>query len=240
MADPVLLFDLDGTLTEPRKPITASMKESLAHKKNSFELCVVSGSNLAKIKEQLGEDLFSLYDYIFAENGLSTFHHGQPLKGQTIIEHIGEENVNRFTKYCLDYIAKLNIPVKTSTFVELRKGLINVSPIGRDCTQSQRDEFAKYDQVHKVRQSMIEDLKNHFTKLDLKYSIGGQISFDVFPIGWDKTYCLKYLPNRVIHFFGDKTMPGGNDFEIFHDSRVIGHAVGSFRDTIKILNGLKA
>lgn len=43
----------------------------------------------------------------------------------------------------------------------------------------------------------------------MKFKIlGGQISFDVFPDGWDKRYCLKYLDNyREIHFFGDKTAP---------------------------------
>lgn len=28
-----------------------------------------------------------------------------------------------------------------------------------------------------------------------------------------------------IHFFGDKTQPGGNDYEIYEHSRTIGHAV---------------
>ena len=67
------------------------------------------------------------------------------------------------------------------------------------------------------------------------YSIGGQISFDVFPTGWDKTYCLQHveadreLPDGVdfttIHFFGDKTFKGGNDYEIYEDPRTIGHSV---------------
>lgn len=64
---------------------------------------------------------------------------------------------------------------------------------------------------------------------------GGQISFDVFPKGWDKTYCLKHLekePFEEIHFFGDKTQPGGNDHSIFVDPRTIGHAVTSPADTI--------
>lgn len=37
---------------------------------------------------------------------------------------------------------------------------------------------------------------------------GGQISFDVFPIGWDKTFCLRFVEKdeyKEIHFFGDKT-----------------------------------
>ena len=47
--------------------------------------------------------------------------------------------------------------------------------------------------------------------LNLCYSIGGQISFDVFPKGWDKTFCLTHIGEKEfdeIHFFGDKTFPG--------------------------------
>jgi phosphomannomutase len=73
------------------------------------------------------------------------------------------------------------------------------------------------------------------------YSIGGMISFDVFPQGWDKRYCLNHIeaeasrPDGVkydtIHFFGDKTMLGGNDYEIYNDERTVGHAVKSPADT---------
>ena len=83
------------------------------------------------------------------------------------------------------------------------------------------------------------------TEYGLKFSIGGQISFDVFPIGWDKTYCLRFLetdahggPYDEIHFFGDKTYEGGNDFEIFSDARTVGHTVTSPEDTRKILTEL--
>ena len=53
----------------------------------------------------------------------------------------------------------------------------------------------------------METLKQNFGHLGLTFSIGGQISFDVFPQGWDKTYCLQYVENDFdeIHFFGDKT-----------------------------------
>lgn len=55
-------------------------------------------------------------------------------------------------------------------------------------------------------------LEEKFAHLNLKYSIGGQISFDVFPIGWDKTYCLRFIENEFtdIHFFGDKTYEVGS------------------------------
>jgi phosphomannomutase len=70
---------------------------------------------------------------------------------------------------------------------------------------------------------------------------GGQISFDVFPKGWDKTYCLQHLEKdkfEEIHFFGDKTDPGGNDHQIFTDPRTIGHKVTSPVDTVRQLRQL--
>ena len=79
------------------------------------------------------------------------------------------------------------------------------------------------------------------------YSIGGQISFDVFPTGWDKTYCLQHLKAETslsgvdystIHFFGDKTYKGGNDYEIFEDHRTVGHSVKNPEDTMRILKEL--
>ena len=80
------------------------------------------------------------------------------------------------------------------------------------------------------------------------FSIGGQISFDVFPAGWDKTYCLKHLEDEAkrpggieyttIHFFGDKTFKGGNDYEIYEDPRTIGHSVRSPDDTAAELRKL--
>ena len=48
--------------------------------------------------------------------------------------------------------------------------------------------------------------------------------------------CLSYIPESKfdeIHFFGDKTFEGGNDYEIFHSSRVIGHYVSSPKDTME-------
>ncbi len=72
---------------------------------------------------------------------------------------------------------------------------------------------------------MVAALEARFADFGLKYSIGGQISFDVFPIGWDKTYCLRFLEEfDEVHFFGDKVEPGGNDHEIYVHSRVKGHA----------------
>lgn len=85
-------------------------------------------------------------------------------------------------------------------------------------------------------------LREKFSDYGLTYSVGGQISFDVFPTGWDKTYCLQHVEKEgvfdTIHFFGDKTYKGGNDYEIFVDPRTIGHSVTKPEDTIVELKKL--
>ncbi len=91
-----------------------------------------------------------------------------------------------------------------------------------------------YDLQNKVRSTLVDKLKKEFADYDLTYSIGGQISFDVFPTGWDKTYCLRHVEKegfKTIHFFGDKTFKGGNDYEIYSDPRVTGHAINNPDET---------
>ncbi|CAL5401045.1 unnamed protein product [Camellia sinensis] len=148
--------------------------------------------------------------------------------GEEAFTHIsGNGGVNQeFINFTLHYIADLDIPIKRGTFIEFRSGMLNVSPIGRNCSQEERDEFEKYDKVQNIRPKMVSVLREKFAHLNLTFSIGGQISFDVFPQGWDKTYCLRYLDDfSEIHFFGDKTYKGGNDFEIYDSERTVGHTV---------------
>ena len=237
----LLLFDVDGTLTVPRQSQTLEMRETIrAARAAGFAVGVVGGSDFKKQEEQLGSDVLQQFDYVFSENGLLSFHNGKEFHRQNLVLFLGNERIKRFVKRVLHLIADLDIPVQRGTFVELRNGMMNISPIGRNCSQSERDEFEVFDKEHLVRKGLIETLQKEFADFNLKYSIGGQISFDVFPVGWDKTYCLQFVNDEFgdIHFFGDKTYEGGNDFEIYTHERTIGHEVKTFNDTIVILNEL--
>jgi phosphomannomutase len=213
----------------------------------------VGGSDLAKQQEQLGApaggvSVTELFDYCFAENGLTAYRLGEKLASQSFIGWLGEDKYQRLAKFCLRYIAGLDMPVMRGTFVEFRNGMINVSPIGRNASQQERLDFAEYDRTHKVREKMVAALREEFADFGLTFSIGGQISFDVFPNGWDKTYCLRHVeaekgPNgepefTTIHFFGDKIFPGGNDWEIAQDKRTTEHAVKNPEETMAIIRKL--
>lgn len=93
------------------------------------------------------------FDYAFAENGLTAFKLGQPLPSQSFISYVGEDRYKTLVNFILHYIADLDIPIKrqvffhqklchnaelstssSGTFVEFRRGMVNVSPIGRNAT----------------------------------------------------------------------------------------------------------
>jgi len=239
LKDVIVLFDVDGTLTQSRKSITPEMLELLLDLRKRTVVAVVGGSDFAKQQEQLGLNVLDLVDYSFSENGLIAYHDKKLIHSMSIKDYLGEDKIKKFVNFVLHYIADLDIPIKRGTFVEFRTGLINVSPIGRNCSQQEREEFSKYDNVHKIRAKMIVILQEKFADYNLKFSIGGQISFDVFPIGWDKTYCLQHIKEfKEIHFFGDKTEEGGNDYEIYSHPDTIGHSVKNPEDTHKLVTDL--
>merc|ERR1712046_540256 len=202
---------------------------------------VVGGSDFVKQKEQLGPKTLELFDYNFAENGLVAYKNGELFKKVSISEHLGEEKIQRLINWTLRYLSEITLPLKRGTFIEYRAGMMNISPIGRNCSREERNDFEKFDNENLIRKKMIEAMKVEFADYDLPYSIGGQISFDVFPKGWDKTFCLRYLDEAEfteVHFFGDKAMEGGNDFEIFSHERTIGHTVTDPSETRRICEEL--
>ncbi|KAI5238062.1 eukaryotic phosphomannomutase [Aureobasidium subglaciale] len=245
----ICLFDVDGTLTPARRTVSPEMLALLSQLRHKVAIGFVGGSDLVKQQEQLGTasvPVTSLFDFCFAENGLTAYRMGVPLASSSFIKWIGEESYQKLVKFILHYIADLEIPKKRGTFIEFRNGMINVSPIGRNASIEERNEYEKYDLEHGIRKKFVEEIKAAFPDLGLTYSIGGQISFDVFPRGWDKTYCLQHVEAEkqhgteytTIHFFGDKTYQGGNDYEIYEDSRTIGHTVKTPEDTAAELKKL--
>ncbi|KAI8855071.1 eukaryotic phosphomannomutase [Chytridium lagenaria] len=225
--DVIVLFDVDGTITPARQDISPEMLKTLADLRKKVVIGFVGGSDLVKQKEQIGNNAVDLFDFSFSENGLTAFRLGKPLASQSFITYLGEERYKRMSQLYPSLHCGSRHPKKRGTFIEFRNGMINVSPIGRNCSMAERNEFEEYDK--------------EFADYNLTYSIGGQISFDVFPTGWDKTYCLRHLEGegfKTIHFFGDKTFKGGNDFEIYTHEAVTGHSVKTPEDTQRILKDL--
>ncbi|KAF9273346.1 Phosphomannomutase [Mortierella antarctica] len=175
--DTICLFDVDGPLTTARLEITKAMENTLKELRKKCVVGFVGGSDLSKQVEQLGPNVLQNFDYCFSENGLTAYKMGVQLASQSFIGYLGEERYKKLANFVLHYIADLDIPVKRGTFIEFRNGMINISPIGRNCSHPERNEFEKFDLEHKLREKFVAALKNEFPDYGLTYSIGEMLTY---------------------------------------------------------------
>jgi phosphomannomutase len=100
-----------------------------------------------KQQEQLGTQstpVTSLFDFCFAENGLTAYRMGKALSTNSFIQWLGEEKYQDLVNFTLKYLAEVRLPKKRGTFIEFRNGMINISPIGRNASIEERNEFEAY------------------------------------------------------------------------------------------------
>lgn len=185
----ICLFDVDGTLTPARRvspgtplsktpfqltaqTVSPEMLALLSELRKKVAIGFVGGSDLAKQQEQIGTSsvpVTTLFDFCFAENGLTAYKMGVPLASHSFIKWIGEQKYKELVRFLLHYIADLDIPVKRGTFVEFRNGMINVSPVGRNASVEERNNYEKYDKEHKIRETFIEAIKQKFPDAGLTW-----------------------------------------------------------------------
>jgi phosphomannomutase len=153
------------------------MTAFLAELRTKVVTGIVGGSDLVKQQEQIGTNAVNDVDYNFSENGLVAYKDGELVGKASFKDHVGEANLKRLLNFILHYIADLDIPVKRGTFIEFRNGMLNVSPIGRNCSREERNDFEKFDlaSTPPVRATMVDVLRKEFADMDLTYSIGGQV-----------------------------------------------------------------
>jgi phosphomannomutase len=149
---------------------TPEMLELLANLRKLVAIGYVGGSDMAKQQEQLGSvdrPVTSMFDFCFAENGLTAYKLGVPLASHSFIKWLGEDNYKDLVKFVLHYIADMDIPIKRGTFVEFRNGMINISPVGRNASVEERNAFSEYDKTAKVREKFVGVLREKFAHLGL-------------------------------------------------------------------------
>lgn len=119
----ICLFDVDGTLTPARRTVAPEMLQLLSALRHKCAIGFVGGSDLVKQQEQLGTpsiNVTSLFDFCFAENGLTAYRMGQLLEGSSFIGWLGEDKYKKLVNFCLRYLSEIDCPVKRGTFIEFR------------------------------------------------------------------------------------------------------------------------
>ena len=205
----VYIFDVDGTLTPSRLPMTKEFRNffSTWSKTNTFYL--ITGSDLPKLQEQMcfydikAERIFTCCGNEMWENDKQIYHNDfKP--PQDLIDFLWDKVNNSMC------------PIRIGNHIENRKTMLNFSVVGRDCSQEQRKEYYEWDKTSNERKNIARGIKYGWPDLDAV--IGGEISIDIYPKGNDKSQIFDFVRKRHLEseiiFIGDGIKNKGNDYSL--------------------------
>lgn len=239
LAQTALVFDVDNTLTPPRRPLGSDMAAALAKLKVPFALA--AGSDLHIVTDQFFTPLHGFgyrgaFDAYLC-NGATRYRCdcGDALavdlvEDFNIVDYLGPE-ASRFVLGVLERSLsrpEFQLPPHLSVIGDRiidRKSMVNLAPIGRprggnlaDAAQKNRDAFVEFDAQSGYRTRYLSYLRAELAPIaaekNLVVTYGGQTSFDLVIRGRDKTYPIRSLLKAgytEVYYFGDALFEGGND-----------------------------
>ena len=233
MNETIVLFDMDGTLTESREKFDSKeLAESLLRLSELSDIGIITGSDEDYLREQMGDFLSQnscrYRTYLLPCNGtkfflppMSAADDFQLSSNVSMEEHLGEKKYRNLIcelVYSQVDACHIGLPM-TGHFINCRGSTINWCPIGRNANFSQREKFIAMDKENDIRTRILQELRAMLKLKEIDHQItiklGGDTSFDIYPTGWDKTYGLKHFPGRDVWFVGDRCQKDGNDYEIY-------------------------
>ena len=230
---PLVLFDMDGTITPPRKKITREMTRKLADLSKIADIGIVTGSGYDYLLQQCEDMWYEIGSVpsssitLLPCNGTQVY--APDKTGRFVISHEADmrqalgDDVLDSVMMCLTHMQFLHTCKKpphalTGHFISYRGSMINWCPVGRNANNSQREEFIKFDEKTGARLSAKDMIQKYLALHGIEnvvLALGGSTSIDIFPEGWDKTYALKHFPGRECWFVGDSCDADGNDRTIY-------------------------
>ena len=229
----LIAFDLDGTLTQHKTPLSPEHRAVLDALGKKYRLLMAGAGMCRRIFNQMGGypiDILGNYGMQYGEYDPET-------KDIIIKENVtlpcDRESIEvRVTalreKYGYTEFAGDNVEYHES-------GCVTIPMLG---TKAQQADKLAFDPDRKKRRAIYEDVKKIFS--DYNVFVGGSSSFDMAPAPYNKAYALqKYCARRGIApdevvYVGDDYGPGGNDESVYlSDFRFV--KVDNYLDFPKIM-----
>lgn len=251
---------MDGTLTPARMPIDDKMIDAIVELSNCADIGIVSGSPIEYIAQQcqklfLDPRISPDKIKIMPCNGTKEYEflrHVEPemvLKSEVSMrETIGQSVYKEIVVACSLAHKKYmtgNNPIEfplSGNFISYRGSLLNFCPPGRDATDEDRKKFAIVDKKYNIRKSLLKNIRDYLKEKNIKRiscALGGNTSIDIYPTGWDKTYCLRHLKNySYISFVGDRCDKNGNDKTLYDALHPNSYKTKGPESTLKIIDEL--
>lgn len=231
----IFVFDVDGTLTPSRQEMYEEFRNWFTKFQEANHVILVTGSDSAKTLEQVGNIVYNFCDRVYQCSGNEHVEQGR------VVYRSEWKIPSEAEAWLREELDNSQFPLRTGQHIEDRTGMCNFSILGRGCTLSERKMYFRWDQKHEERYTIARLFMEKFP--DLQADVAGETGLDIFPRGKDKAQIFKDLEEfDEVHFFGDKTNPGGNDHALAQlvYQRKGGHVyqVRDWQHTWKILKGL--
>lgn len=206
----LVAFDLDGTLTQHKTPLSQEMREALDFARQDRSLLMVGAGACRRIFNQMqGYPIDIVGNY-----GLQYAVHDADTGDLRFIrdEHLPCDRAgvltraNAFRKsHGLESFAGDSVEFHDS-------GVVTFALLG---TKARQEDKLSFDPDRKKRRAIYREVCELFS--DYKVFIGGSSSFDMAPAPYDKAYALELickergLAKNEVLYVGDDYGPGGND-----------------------------
>jgi len=206
------LFDIDGTLTPPRGKMSAGFLMKFLDWMSDKSVFLVAGSDKKKVDEQVPHSIIKRCSGIFCSMANEFW-----MDDELIYKKEWEPSIDLVTKLTDVYVQSPYLN-KKDAWLEMRTGMANFSVAGRDSNYDERLKYFEWDKQSGERIYIVDYLSEMFPDLDFR--IGGQISIDICPKGFNKSLASKWIRKNLggaMLFFGDSCHEGGNDYDIYLD-----------------------
>ena len=207
----LIVFDLDGTLTEHRQPLTEANRAVLDTLRQRYEIIMAGGGNCKRIYNQMGE-------YPITILGNYGMEESQRVDGEFKIVREETSPVDRkfFDKKTSELRKKYGYTAYKGEPNEYHQsGMVTFALLGTKADQADKLVFDP-DKIR--RREMFPEVKEIFK--DYSVFIGGTTSFDITPKQYNKydavmRYAAEhgYVKDQIL-FVGDDFADGGNDSQI--------------------------
>lgn len=216
----LVVFDLDGTLTESKAPLKADMAGALKKLLTKKKVAVIGGGGYPQFEKQfvkklrlsgkLGENLF-----LFPTSSTS-FYRFSKNKWHRVYAHFLSARERKKIKESFRKAFKdiKYIPPKKiyGIVIEDRGSQVTFSAAGQKAPLKTKEAWKKTNQRPKI----VKALKKYLPEFEIRE--GGLTSIDVTRKGIDKAYGIRQIEKTLrikkkeMLFVGDAIFPGGNDY----------------------------
>ena len=224
------MFDVDGTLTDPRRQIVPEFKDFMFEFVKQHTCMIVTGSDRPKTIEQIGEDLTNSFARVYHCSGNHVFVGNKEVYKSDWSLSEAESTFLQAILHTFDY------PEMTGNHIEQRTGTANFSIVGRNANWDQRARYAEWEKVNKGRDTVAMYYNQEFK--DSIAQVAGQTSIDIYKTGCDKSQAIREQKGKTI-YFGDHCNPGGNDFTAAQASTHFHQIDQGYKQTWEILKNIQ-